>query len=461
MKPRLLIIDDDPSILNQLKWAFVEDYEVALSRGNREEVFSLLESFRPQLVGLDINLSGSPEGNEGLQLLSEMLTRDPLLKVVVITANDTRENAISAIRNGAFDFYVKPIEVEELKIIFTRALHIREIEEAIKSYRLPGDISFAGLVGKSAQMQRVFDLIQHVAHGDFTVLITGESGTGKELVARAIHNLSARKDGPFVAVNCGAIPEHLLESELFGHKKGAFTGAVSNKKGRFELANGGTLFLDEVGELPLHLQVKLLRVLQEKVIQPVGSVEDVPLDIRIISATNADLSKKVAEGTFREDLFYRLNVINIHLPPLRERGEDIVLLAQYFVDKLSSQMKKRIIGLSESAIDKLYSYHWPGNVRELENVILRAVILCDSHLIKGEHIQIPSGSSAGILPLRLGESLNLKRAKEELERRLLSSALERTNGNISLSANLLGISRTQLYNLLEKYGFKEKGGGDE
>ncbi len=453
MKPRVLLVDDDEAILKQIRWAFNGEYEVETSRGEREEVLELVRVFRPQVVGLDINLSGSREGREGLELLNEILKEDNLAKVVIITANESRDNAIAAIRSGAFDFYVKPIDIEELKIIFTRAVHIREIEESIKKQRLPGDVSFAGLIGCSPQMQRVFNLIEVVSQSDFTVLITGESGTGKELVARAIHNLSQRKERPFVVVNCGAIPESLLESELFGYKKGAFTGAVSNKKGRFELANHGTLFLDEIGELPLSLQVKLLRVLQDKIIQPVGSDQDVPLDIRIIAATNADLRKKVKEGSFREDLFYRLNVINIEMPSLRERGDDILLLAQYFVDKFSNQVGKKVLAISEEAIEKLSSYHWPGNVRELENTMLRAVVMCDSTIIKANHIFLERLEEMKSDMFPLPDSL--KKAKEIVERELVLRALEKTDWNISLSAKILEISRTQLYQLIDKYELKE------
>lgn len=453
MRHRVLLVDDDEAILKQVKWAFDGEYEVETSRGEREEVLELVRVFRPQVVGLDINLSGSREGREGLELLNEILKEDNLAKVVIITANESRDNAIAAIRSGAFDFYVKPIDIEELKIIFTRAVHIREIEESIKKQRLPGDVSFAGLIGCSPQMQRVFNLIEVVSQSDFTVLITGESGTGKELVARAIHNLSQRKERPFVVVNCGAIPESLLESELFGYKKGAFTGAVSNKKGRFELANHGTLFLDEIGELPLSLQVKLLRVLQDKIIQPVGSDQDVPLNIRIIAATNADLRKKIKEGSFREDLFYRLNVINIEMPSLRERGDDILLLAQYFVDKFSKQVGKKVLAISEEAIERLSSYHWPGNVRELENTMLRAVVMCDSTIIKPDHVFLERSEEVKSDMFSLPDSL--KKAKEIVERQLILRALEKTDWNISLSAKILEISRTQLYQLIDKYKLKE------
>ncbi len=447
---RLLLIDDDEAILRQVKWALSSDYQVKTSRGDREEVLDLVRVFRPHVIGLDINLSGSPDGKEGLELLNEILKEDNLAKVIVITANETKENAITSIRSGAFDFYVKPINIEELKVIFARAVHIRQIEETIRAQRIPGDVSFAGMIGYSPAMQRVFNMIEMVAKADFTVLITGESGTGKELVARAIHNLSERKDKPFVVVNCGAIPESLLESELFGHKKGAFTGAVSDKKGRFELANGGTVFLDEIGELPLTLQVKLLRVLQDKTIQPVGSDRDVRLDIRIVAATNADLKEKVKDGTFREDLFYRLNVINIELPPLREREEDVILLAQFFMDKFSQQTGKKIVAISEDAVDKLKSYDWPGNVRELENTILRAVVICDSTIIRGEHIVFESiGKGQDQTKLALPDSL--KKAKEIIEKELVTRVLKKTRWNISLAAKILEISRPQLYQLIEKH----------
>ncbi len=453
MYPRLLIVDDDEAIARQLKWALADEFDIKVSTGSREEVLSLLSEFSPDVVTLDINLSGSSEGNEGLGLLPEILKINSFVKVVMITANDTKDNALTAIKNGAFDFYVKPIDTQEISIILRRAVHLKRLEEELYLSSRAGDISFAGIVGKSSPMLEVFSMIQAVAPNDFTVLVTGESGTGKELVARAIHSMSPRRERPFVVVNCGAIPENLLESELFGYKKGAFTGAVTDKKGRFELADHGTLFLDEVGELPLHLQVKLLRVLQEKVIQPIGSNKDIPLDIRIIAATNSDLKAKVESGDFREDLYYRLNVIDIKLPPLRARGDDIALLAQYFVDRFSHQVGKKISGLTDAAIKKLVSYPWPGNVRQLENTILRAVILTQSQFIDSDAIVFEGISAKPELSLSLPDSL--KQAKEIVERMLVERALKKAGNNISRAAKILEISRPQLYQLMARYGMKE------
>ena len=453
MYPRLLIVDDDEAIARQLRWALADEFDIKVSTGNKEEVLTLLSEFSPDVITLDINLSGSSEGNEGLGLLPEILKANSFVKVVMITANDTKDNALTAIKNGAFDFYVKPIDTQEISIILKRAVHLKRLEEELYLSSRTGDISFAGIVGKSGPMLEVFSMIQAVAPNDFTVLVTGESGTGKELVARAIHSMSPRRERPFVVVNCGAIPENLLESELFGYKKGAFTGAVTDKKGRFELADRGTLFLDEVGELPLHLQVKLLRVLQEKVIQPIGSNRDIPLDIRIIAATNSDLKAKVGAGDFREDLYYRLNVINIKLPPLRARGDDIVLLAQYFVDRFSSQIGKKISGLTDAAIKRLVSYPWPGNVRQLENTILRAVILTQSQFIDADTIIFEGISARPELSLSLPDSL--KQAKEMVERMLVERALKKADNNISKAAKILEISRPQLYQLMARYGMKE------
>ncbi len=453
MYPRLLIVDDDEAIARQLRWALADEFDIKVSTGNKEEVLTLLSEFSPDVITLDINLSGSSEGNEGLGLLPEILKANSFVKVVMITANDTKDNALTAIKNGAFDFYVKPIDTQEISIILNRAVHLKRLEEELYLSSRTGDISFAGIVGKSGPMLEVFSMIQAVAPNDFTVLVTGESGTGKELVARAIHSMSPRRERPFVVVNCGAIPENLLESELFGYKKGAFTGAVTDKKGRFELADRGTLFLDEVGELPLHLQVKLLRVLQEKVIQPIGSNRDIPLDIRIIAATNSDLKAKVGAGDFREDLYYRLNVINIKLPPLRARGDDIVLLAQYFVDRFSSQIGKKISGLTDAAIKRLVSYPWPGNVRQLENTILRAVILTQSQFIDADTIIFEGISARPELSLSLPDSL--KQAKEMVERMLVERALKKADNNISKAAKILEISRPQLYQLMARYGMKE------
>ncbi len=463
MRARLLIVDDDIAMVEQLRWAFKEDYDVVYSFGDKEEIFSLVKS-GVDLVSLDLNLSKESSEAEGIDLLTSILREDPLIKVVVITASDRKDYALSCIERGAFDFLTKPIDVKELAVIFKRAVHIKRLEEEIKKLRLPGELSFMGIVGKSEVMKRVFNMIQVVAPNDYTVLITGESGTGKELVARALHNLSYRKGKPFVVVNCGAIPENLLESELFGYKKGAFTGAVSDKKGKFEMANGGTIFLDEIGDMPLSLQVKLLRVLQDKVIQPVGSNEEVSLDVRIIAATNSDLKQKVRDGTFREDLYYRLNVISIELPPLRKRGDDVILLSQFFVDKFCRQMGKEICSLSEGAVKKLSDYSWPGNVRQLEHTILRAVVLATGKLIDENLIELEEDGNRAFSD-RIGDNaqgnlildglpMSLRKAKGIVEQFLIERALSRCNGNISSAAKILEISRPQLYSLIEKYGIE-------
>ncbi len=449
-KPKLLIVDDDEGILKQLKWAFSDEYEVFLA-STKEEALSFVNKEKLDLAALDVNLN--PYGHtskEGLEVLEEIISISPLTKVIMITGNDEKEVALQAISRGAFDYYIKPVNVDELKVIFKRALYIKELEKENKrlNEELSKKTTFEELVGSSSKMEEVFKLIKRVSPTDATVLITGESGTGKELVARAIHKLSARKDKPFIVVNCGAIPENLLESELFGHEKGAFTDAHTQRKGKLEAANGGTVFLDEIGEMSLGLQVKILRFLQERVIERVGSNTSIELDVRIIAATNSDLKQKIKEGAFREDLYYRLSVINISLPPLRERDDDVLLLANYFLNKYKSDMAgKEIKGFTNEAKKILSSYAWPGNVRELENRIRRAVILAENSFLT---------------PLELGfvreekESLNLnklslKDARQNLEIKLINKALEKTKGNISLAAKLLGITRPTLYDLMKKY----------
>ena len=449
-RPKLLIVDDDEGILRQLKWAFTDDYEVFLA-STKEDALNEFSLHNPDLVALDINLKASNSfSKEGLEVLEEIINISPLTKVIMITGNDEKEVALQAISRGAFDYYIKPVNVDELKVIFKRALYIKELEKENKrlNEELSKKTTFEELVGSSSKMEEVFKLIKRVSPTDATVLITGESGTGKELVARAIHKLSARKDKPFVVVNCGAIPENLLESELFGHEKGAFTDAHIQRKGKLEAANGGTVFLDEIGEMSLGLQVKILRFLQERVIERVGSNTSIELDVRIIAATNSDLKQKIKEGAFREDLYYRLSVINIALPPLRERDDDVLLLANYFLNKYKSDMVgKEIKGFNNEAKKILSSYAWPGNVRELENRIRRAVILAENSFLT---------------PLELGfakeekESLNLnklslKDARQNLEIKLINKALEKTKGNISLAAKLLGITRPTLYDLMKKY----------
>jgi two-component system NtrC family response regulator len=441
---KLLIIDDEESILNQLRWGLSGEYDV-ITASTAEEARRSLREDKPGIVTLDVTLGPPSAGPEGLDLLDEIVERYPLTKVIMVTGNDRRENAITAIRRGAIDWYAKPIELEELRVILRRAVHIRNIEQA-----QPGAVAprrrYHRLVGESEPMRKVYALVQRVAATDVNVLVLGENGTGKELVANAIHEAGPRREQPFVPINCGAIPENLLESVLFGHEKGAFTDAYRAREGKFELADGGTLFLDEIGDVPLHLQVKLLRFLQDHVVQRVGGRETLRVDARVVAATNRDLKAMVAEGRFREDLFYRLGVITIQVPPLRDRGDDLRLLAEYFLEFYGRQHKRRIKGFTQAALRAIMAHAWPGNVRELENRMQRAVILAQDAYLRPEDLELESaGGSTEPLP-------TLQSARDEAEQRLLVEALTRNAGNVTRAARDIDVSRPTLHDLLRKHG---------
>jgi len=442
-QPRLLIIDDDPDVRQQMEWALCDDYKI-MQAANSTSALDLIRREPAELVTLDLGLPPDPSGvREGFKTLSELLESNPLLKVVVITGSDQRENALKAIELGAYDFFPKPIAIDELKTVLRRAFYVHRLETELKELKTqpPGD-AFEGMLGTSPQMQDAFRLIRKVATTEVPVLIVGESGTGKELAARAIHQLSRRAKGPFIPINCGAIPETLLESELFGHEKGSFTGAHITRKGRIEAANGGTLFLDELAELSVPLQVKLLRFLQEQKIERVGGRESIAVDVRPVTATNADLHKAMDEGRFREDLYYRVRVVEIGMPPLRERQGDVLLLSRIFLEKYAAEAGKNLKGFSQRAISALEKYAWPGNVRELENRIRRAVIMAEGSSITPADLELSSGFAGK----------NLKEAREELERELVRRAIAVTQGNLSQAASDLGISRPTLYDLMEKLG---------
>ncbi len=398
-----------------------------------------------------MNLSSNINANvEGIEILEVIKSIDSLTKVIMVTANDAREIGLSAINNGAFDYFLKPVRVDELKIILKRALYIQNLEK--ENQRLVQELGnsskFEDMVGTSDRMQDVFSLIRRVAPTDVTVFITGESGTGKELVARAIHYLSEQKDKPFVVINCGAIPENLLESELFGHEKGAFTDAHVKRIGKLEAANGGTVFLDEIGDMSLSLQVKLLRFLQERVIERVGGNNPIELDVRVIAATNCDVKKKIKSGNFREDLYYRLSVIMVELPPVRDRADDVELLANYFLHKYKLEMKgKTVKGFSREAKAAIKSYAWPGNVREMENRIKRALILTENGLIKSFELGLGDDEDQDLAI----EKFSLKEARRQIETRCIQRALNECKGNVSLAAKMLGVTRPTLYDLLRKY----------
>jgi two-component system, NtrC family, response regulator len=450
---QIQIVDDSEDIRKQLKWGLGKEYEVSLCEDGKEAI-AFFKKHRPKVVTLDLGLPPHPDGSEeGFRCLEEILSIAPATKVIVITGNEERSSALRAVQTGACDFYQKPIDINELKVVIKRAFHIRAIEDEnrrLQSALAHKSTQFGGIVGQCPQMEQVFSTIRKVASSDVPVFVTGESGTGKELVAKAIHALSLRKERPFIPINCGAIPENLLESELFGHEKGAFTGAHARVQGKVEYAHTGTLFLDEIGELPASLQVKLLRFLQEKVIQRVGGREDIVVDARVVSATNIDIGKAISAGTYREDLYYRTSVITIHLPPLRERGSDIMLLANLFLRRFSEGLNRKIKGFGNAAMERLCSYEWPGNVRELENRVQRAVIMSDTPILDPAALGFdddPRTLNAPVL-----EKMTLKDARDRLERDMVVAGVSEHGGNIAKAAETLGVSRPTLYDLMKKHG---------
>ena len=439
----ILIVDDEESILTQLRWGLADEYDVRTA-SNAAEARRLLAETRPKVVTLDVTLTPRGSGEDGFMLLDEILDRYPMTKVVMVTGNDSRENALMAIQRGAVDWYSKPIRLEELKVILRRAFLVRDLEaehaEGLKS----GRRRYHRLVGESEALRRVFGLIQRVAPTDATVLVLGENGTGKELVAHAIHKASPRREGPFVPINCGAIPETLLESELFGHEKGAFTDAYRTREGKFELADGGTIFLDEIGDLPVHLQVKLLRFLQDHTMERVGGRDSLHVDARVVAATNRDLQALIAQGRFREDLYYRLSVLTIQMPALRERGDDTGLLAEYFLEYYARHHKRRLKGFTQSARRAIQAHPWPGNVRELENRVQRGVILARDAYLRPEDLELGEAPAEG--------PRTLQEARDRAERELLIEALTRSAGNITRAARDIDVSRPTLHDLLRKHG---------
>ncbi|MDH4223432.1 MAG: PEP-CTERM-box response regulator transcription factor [candidate division Zixibacteria bacterium] len=449
IKEKILIVDDEEGIRTQLSWGLQNEYEILLA-SNAEEALVIAGKERPNLIILDIALSPYEHEKDGLDILEDLLQIDSLLKVIMITGHGEKENALRAISSGATDFYTKPIDLDELKIIIKRALLIQRLEmEKRELIERIEEKKFEEIIGQSPKIAEVFKTIKKIATTDVTVLVTGESGTGKEMVAKAIHNQSLRKDKPFVTINCGAIPENLLESELFGHEKGAFTDAYAQKKGKFEYANGGTIFLDEIGELPLSLQVKLLRFLQDHQIERIGGKDLISLDLRIIAATNKPLEKELQIKKFREDLYYRLSVITIHLPPLRERNDDVIILANTFLNIFSREFNKGSLTFSHRSIKKLNDYPWPGNVRELENKVKRAVIMCQSKRITPFDLGFSSAEETR-------KPLSLQSIREKTEKDVIIDALAINDWNISNAAKYLDVSRTTLYGLIDKYKLKKQ-----
>lgn len=460
---KLLVVDDNQEIRKQLKWGLSKDYKI-FSAGAVDEALELFMLHRPRVVTLDLGLPPDADGaTEGLRCLNEILTCAPETKVIVISGNEEKRNALKAVDLGAYDFYQKPIELDELRFILSRAFNLSLLEE--ENRKLAACVStqadgFSGLYGQCPEMEAVYAMLRKVSTSDIPVLVLGESGTGKELVARAVHSRSPRHAAPFVAINCGAIPESLLESELFGHEKGAFTGASSLRRGKVEYAQGGTLFLDEIGQMPHLLQVKLLRFLQEKTIQRVGGREDISVDVRIVTATNVDIHSAIAEGRFREDLYYRIGGVSIELPPLRRRGEDLVYLANLFLTRFGQEINKRMRGFSPAALASIAAYEWPGNVRELENKVRRAVVMADSPIIEPKDLGFASlaqDDAQGGAPLMPGLDLNfdgvtLKVARSRLEKELVVRVLAQEQGNVAKAAEILGVSRPTLYDLMRKQG---------
>lgn len=445
-KTKLLIVEDDEDIRTQMKWALGSDYEV-VTAGDRAGALAAFTADHPTVTLLDLGLPPRPnEPDEGLAVLSELLALDPLAKVIVVSGQAEKQNALRAVGAGAYDFLCKPVEMDELTLVLRRCVYLAELEQEYRALQAGARVEvFEEMLGASPPMQAVFDLIRKLAPTNAPALILGESGTGKEMVAKAIHRRSAQSGGPFVAINCNAIPENLLESELFGYEKGAFTGAQTQRKGHIETAAGGTLFLDEIGELPAPVQVKLLRFLQEKSFQRVGGRQEIPSDARVIAATNKNLQEYIASGKFREDLYFRLAVVVIKVPALRERGDDILLVAKAFLQGYRGEHAKPGLSFAPGAIRALSLHRWPGNVRELQNRVRRAVIMAEGKRVTAADLELNDASNT--VPQQ-----TLKEAREGLEREMVLDALRRHRGKITSAAVELGISRPTFYELMEKLG---------
>jgi two-component system, NtrC family, response regulator len=447
-KPRLLVVEDDPGLQKQLRWSF-DEYEVIVAK-DREDAIAQVRRFEPAVVLQDLGLPPDAEGvGEGMRTLKEILSLAPQTRVIVITGNADKDNAMRAVALGAYDFYQKPLDPDVLRLIVGRALRLHELEKLNRqlqdgALRAP----FEGLIATDDAMYKVCRMIERVAPADVSVLILGESGTGKELIARAVHSQSGRKDSRFVAINCAAIPETLLESELFGHEKGAFTGAAKQTLGKIEVASGGTLFLDEIGDMPLQLQAKLLRFLQDRVIERVGGRQEIAVNVRVVCATNKDLQQLIREQKFREDLFFRISEVTIDVPPLRERHGGPTVLAHAMLRKFNGMQGRPKRGFTEEALAALEAHPWPGNVRELENKVKSAVIMSDGALLTAADLNLKPSLTG--LPL-----LNLKEVRTRAERQAIQQALSISDNNVSRAAELLGVSRPTLYDLMSKYGITD------
>jgi len=463
-RKQVLIVDDEPNLRKILSAQLSRDGYDVMTANDGEEGLAALKDHHIDLVITDLKMPKV----DGMTLLKKALEEDPELPIVLITAHGTIDTAVEALKSGAFDFVTKPFDKDEVRQIVAKALKTRDLRAADATPARDARDARFGIIGHSQGILDIYAILERVADTPTTVLISGESGTGKELVARALHEHSSRKDKPFIKVNCAAIPKELIESELFGHERGAFTGAVSSKPGRFELANGGTLFLDEIGEIPIEMQVKLLRALQESEFERVGGIKTIRVDVRLVAATNRDLKRLIASGSFREDLFYRLNVVPIRLPALRERTGDIPVLVEHFLGKFNERLKKKVEGAETEAMEVLVAYPWPGNIRELENVIERAVLFCDAQKLRASdlppeirgipamaNVPLPEADLTAALAGEGGLKEHVKVAMSRLEKELVSRALQQTGGNVTHAARLLKISRKGLQLKMKELGLRE------
>ncbi|CAE6495999.1 MAG TPA: PEP-CTERM-box response regulator transcription factor [Nitrosomonas nitrosa] len=444
---KLLVIEDDPGLQKQLRWSF-DNYDVYVA-ADRESALAQVRRYEPAVVTMDLGLPPDPDGaSEGLATLQQILALAPDTKVIVLTGNQNHANALKAIELGAYDFHQKPYDPQMLGLIVDRAFYLHSLQRENRNMQLTHwDSPISGIITRDPDMIKMCRNIERVATSDVTVMLLGESGTGKEVLARALHQMSDRKEGRFVAINCAAIPENLLESELFGYEKGAFTGAVKQTPGKIESAKGGTFFLDEVGDLPFQLQAKLLRFLQERVIERIGGRDEIPVDVRVVCATHQNLKKLIEEGRFREDLFYRLGEIVIKIPPLRSRIGDAILLAHHFKNKFCAKEARQSMSFNQEALAAIEAHQWPGNVREMENCIKRAVIMAEGPQITASDLGLQDSE----IPM---EPMNLREVRDREECKALVRALAKVDGNIAKAAELLGVSRPTLYDLMNRHGLK-------
>lgn len=446
----LLIVEDDPALQKQIRWSF-DQYET-VTADDRESALAQIRRHQPAVVTMDLGLPPDPDSvSEGFRLLEEALVVAPDTKIIVLTGQNDRNNALRAVALGAYDFFAKPFEPELLALTIDRAFRLHELQqENRRLMEMHQPDALSGLVTRDPEMLRICRTIEKVASSNATVLLLGESGTGKEVLAKGLHEASQRRQERFVAINCAAIPENLLESELFGYEKGAFTGAAKTTPGKIETAHRGTLMLDEIGDLSPPLQAKLLRFLQERVVERIGGRQEIPVDVRIVCATHQDLKGLIKEGKFREDLFYRLAEIVVNIPPLRDRVGDAALLAHGFVRRFAAEQNRGAMALAEDAVRAIESHPWPGNVRELENCIKRVVIMADGQQIHADDI----GLGEPAAPAEDGDGLDLRRVRDDAEKRAVIAALARVNGNIVKAADVLGVSRPTLYDLMHRFGLK-------